>query len=224
MSQQILPFYLLCDESGSMSGAPLDAINDAMPELHAAIGASPVVADKTRFCLIGFADHAEVLLPLADLSDVTAIPSLNPAGQTSYGRAFELLRETIENDVRDLKSEGHQVYRPAVFFLSDGLPTDDDWRKAYLLLTDATWTARPNILAFGFGDADMNTISEVATVRAFIADGSRSVAEALREFANSLIRSIVNSGMQSAADPSGGATLSLPDQVPGFTSIPSPPV
>lgn len=33
MSQQILPFYLVCDESASMSGEPIDAINQALPEL-----------------------------------------------------------------------------------------------------------------------------------------------------------------------------------------------
>ena len=43
--------------------------------------------------------------------------------------------------------------------------------------------------------------------------------EALREFAQSLIQSIVNSGSRPAAG--GGLTLAVPDDVPGFTALPA---
>ncbi|WP_027345044.1 vWA domain-containing protein [Hamadaea tsunoensis] len=218
MSQQVLPFYLVCDESGSMSGAPVDAINQSLPELHYEIGSNPVVTDKTRFCLIGFSSKAEILLPLSDLSTVTQMPMLKASGGTNYSQAFDKLRETINNDVNALKSQGHQVYRPAVFFLSDGLP-NDDWHQSYQALVDPVWRPHPNILAFGFGQADTQTIQQVATTKAFIANGTLGPAAALREFAKSLIRSIVNSGTSSAAEQAGGATLVMPDNVPGFTTI-----
>jgi uncharacterized protein YegL len=218
VSQQVLPFYLVCDESSSMSGNPIKAINDSLPKLHAEIGSNPVVADKTRFCLIGFNNDAQVLLPLADLSLVTSMPGLNARGSTSYRAAFDLLHDTITTDITKLKADGHQVYRPAVFFLSDGQPTDS-WVDAYKRVTDPGWGPHPNILAFGFGGVDQTTLQQVATVKAFIADGSIGPEQALREFAQSLIRSIVNSGTQSAADPSGAVKLSLPDNVPGFTTL-----
>jgi uncharacterized protein YegL len=211
MSHRILPFYLVCDESGSMAGAPLDEINNAMPQLCAAVAADPAADSSTRFCLIGFAEQARVLLPLAGLGSVRAVPELGPAGQTHYGRVFGLLRDTIEADVRRLAAAGELAGPPVVFFLSDGLPTDDDWQQAYGSLTDEGWAGRPDILAFGFGDADMNTICAVATVRAFVADGSRNVVVALREFGNSLIRTIVDSGAR--------AELALPERVPGFTVV-----
>jgi uncharacterized protein YegL len=220
VSQQILPFYLLCDESGSMSGPPVEAINESLPKLHAEIGANPVVADKTRFCLIGFSDRAQILLPLSDLSTVTSIPALSAGGGTDYTNAFAELRRAIDADVATLKAQGHQVYRPAVFFLSDGYP-NDSWQTAYQALTDPAWRPHPNILAFGFGQADESTIRQVATTMAFMADGSLGPAEALQEFARSLINSIVNSGTQSAADPAGGAMLVMPEYVPGFTKIPA---
>jgi len=223
MSLQLLPFYLLCDESGSMTGSPIDAINDSLPKLHHEIGSNPAVADKTRFCLIGFSDRAEILLSLSDLSTVTEMPELQANGGTSYAKAFDTLRETIDRDVAQLKSEGHEVYRPAIFFLSDGLP-NDDWHAAYQQLTDPAWRPHPNILAFGFGQADADIIRQVATTKAFISDNTLSPAEALREFAQSLVRSIVNSGTQSADTAAGGATLVMPDQVPGFTTISADPV
>jgi uncharacterized protein YegL len=215
---QILPFYLVCDESGSMSGDPLDAINDSLPKIHTEIGSNPVVADKTKFALIGFSDYAELVLPLSDLSVITSIPALTVKGGTNYSSAFDLLYDTIAEDVKQLKASGDQVYRPAVFFLSDGQP-GDNWEGSYKRLIDPSWTYHPNILAFGFGDVDATTLQHVATVRAFIADGSMGPDEALREFAQSLIQSIVNSGSKPAQG--GALTLAVPDQVPGFTSLPA---
>lgn len=219
MSQQVLPFYLVCDESSSMSGEPIKAINDSLPKLHAEIGSTPVVADKTRFCLIGFSNDAQVLLPLADLSTVTSMPGLKASGGTSYVAAFDLLYDTITNDVSQLKNDGNQVYRPAVFFLSDGQPTDNDWSAAYQRITDQSWPLHPNILAFGFGGVDPQTLQQVATVKAFIADGSMGPDQALREFAQSLIHSIVNSGTNQSAG--GALQLSAPENVPGFITLPA---
>lgn len=219
MSEQVLPFYLVCDESSSMSGAPIQAINDSLPKIHAEIGSNPVVADKTRFCLIGFSTSAQVLLPLADLSAVTQMPGLQAGGGTSYGSAFDLLYDTIRDDVAKLKTDGNQVYRPAVFFLSDGQPTDHNWAASYQRVTDPSWGPRPNILAFGFGQADSHTLQQIATVKAFIADGTMGPDQALREFAQSLIRSIVNSGTNVSSG--GGLALTAPETVPGFITLPA---
>lgn len=218
MGQQVLPFYLVCDESGSMSGAPVDAINESLPEMHNEIGSNPVVADKTKFCLIGFNHQAQVLLPLSDLSTVTSIPGLQASGGTDYTAVFDLLYTTIAEDVAVLKANGDQVYRPAVFFLSDGQP-GDNWSAAYQRLTDPLWPLHPNILAFGFGGVDPATLQQIATVRAFIADGTMGPDGALREFAASLIQSIVSSGSKQTA--SGTLTLAVPDNVPGFTALPA---
>src|SRR5690349_1385453 len=118
---QILPFYLVCDESGSMRGKPLRAINESLPDIHVEIGSNPVVADKTRFCVIGFSGTARTVLPMSDLSAISSVPALGyRTGGTSYGAAFKLLYDTIADDVQRLKANGDQVYRPAVFFLSDG--------------------------------------------------------------------------------------------------------
>lgn len=218
MSQQILPFYLVCDESFSMEGPPIDTINRSLPKLHREIGSNPVVADKTRFCVISFSHEAQELLPLSDLSDISAVPELEAKGGTCYSAAFDLLHDTIERDVAALKADQNQVLRPAVFFLSDGQPNDTgEWPTAHGRVTDTGWGPHPNILAFGIGDVEPATIQQVATVRAFMEDATLGPAEALNEFANSLIRSIIISG--SSATPDGGMTLAMPDTVPGFTTI-----
>ncbi|MEV5811342.1 vWA domain-containing protein [Streptomyces mutabilis] len=215
---QLLPFYMVCDESGSMAGGGVDAINSALPDLHHEISTNPSVADKTRFALVGFSTQASVLQPLADLSELTQLPSLSAGGVTSFGAAFRLLKETIEKDVTSLKADGHDVYRPVVFFLSDGIPTDEGWRTELKELNAFRYA--PKIIAFGISDADAATITEVANFKAFLQQNDCiSPAVALREFASSLTRSIVSSATSMSAQGGEGFQLQVDEQVPGFTSL-----
>lgn len=215
---QILPFYLLCDESGSMNGDPIEAINNALPELHHEISTNPTVADKTRFCLIGFSDEVKVLQPLVDLSDIEEVPALAAGGLTSYGDAFRALLNCIEKDVAALKAEGHEVYRPVAFFLSDGIPTDSDWEQGHRELLQSRFA--PKIIAFGIGDAEAATIGQVANFRAFMQQDTKvSPAQALREFASSLTRSIVRSASSMSATGDSGFTLAVDETVPGFSNV-----
>ncbi|MFT4217713.1 MAG: VWA domain-containing protein [Micropruina sp.] len=218
----ILPFYLVCDESYSMEGEPIDSMNKALPELHMEIGINPVVCDKVRFSIITFSEQPQVLQPLVDLSQVTQLPELHPRGGTSYAPAFRLLRTEIDHDVDELKTQGHRVYRPSVFFLSDGQPTDEDadWQQALADLVDPNWGRHPNVLAFGFGAANEKVIARVGVTRAFMADGSISPAKALAEFAKSLTRSIV----QSASGAGDGVAPVIPNQVKGFAPLPADPI
>jgi uncharacterized protein YegL len=213
MPEQILPFYVVCDQSYSMADH-LDALNDGLAQLHAAVGTDPVVADKTRLCLIGFSGEAVVLQPLCRPSDVVGLTDLTTQAATSFGEAFTLLRETIANDVDELKARGDQVYRPAVFFLSDGFPTDQaTWPAAYERLVDPEWPARPNIIAFGIGDADAMTIERIGTFQAFMSQGGVSPAAALHGFARALTTSVVRS------DEDGEVMLRVPARIDGFTTL-----
>lgn len=133
-----------------------------------------------------------------------------------------------EQDIRRLKAEGHVPFRPTVFFLTDGQPTDSDWAAAHRRLTGKDFGPRPTLLAFGFGDARPETLQAVATFRAFIADGELDPANALREFAKQLLNSVVASAVASSAafsaSPSAGAQMVFPEQVKGYTVLEADPV
>jgi len=215
MGQQVLPFYLVCDESGSMAGE-IDTLNNALTDLHQEIGLNPVVSDKTQFSIIGFSDTAEVLLEMSDLSQVTGLPILTVKGGTNFAAALRSIKEQIELDVARLKAAGNKVYRPVVFFLTDG-HANSDWKREWDELTAKEFTYRPNIVAFGIGQADPAAISAIATFQAFIEDKSMSPAGALQEFAVALTKSIVQSGTTSSED--GGMVLQTPDKIPGYTSL-----
>lgn len=211
----VLPFYILCDESGSMdANGGIDAVNRGLPELHATIAGDPLVSDKCRIGLITFSDIAEELLPLSNLSDVQAMPGCTAKGMTNYGEAFNLLRVVISRDIANMKSQGIQVYRPAVFFITDGEPTDD-WEANHRALTDKNVnTQAPHIIAFGVAGANPAVIGKIGTKAAFIANQGVDPGNALKEILKSLTNTIVNSSSSSSP------TLMVQQAPPGTTAVP----
>jgi uncharacterized protein YegL len=195
---QVLPIYFVGDESHSMAGDPIAAVNRGLIDLRDEVAKHPLIGKKVRFGIITFADTAQTRLELSELSEDLILPTLAPRGRgTSYASALEALRQTIPADVALLKGTGYQVHRPSVFFLSDGQPTEkeDKWRARLDELKDAGFKERPNILAFGVGDADARVIQQLATVPryAFMMTEGSSTAGAISEFAASMLNSMVSS-------------------------------
>jgi len=194
VSEHVLPFYLLCDESYSMTDH-LDKMNACVRELCKAIATDRQVASKSRLCLIGFSSTANVLVPLSRLTELREITGLTATAATNYGAAFTRLREVISSDVEALNASDHVVYRPVVFVLSDGLPTDPaSWRAAHDRLVDRDWPARPHIVAIGIGDADTGTLKSISTFRTYLNTGGVTAGAALRKLNEVLTSSIVLSG------------------------------
>jgi len=195
---QVLPMYFVGDESHSMSGDPIAAVNQGLIDLRDEVAKHPLIGKKVRFGIITFADTAETRLQLSELSEDLVLPTLAPRGRgTSYASALEALRQTIPADVALLKGSGFQVHRPSVFFLSDGQPTEkaEKWRGRLQELRDPGFRERPNVLAFGVGDADPEVIRELATSPryGFMMTTGASTAGAIAEFATSMLNSMVAS-------------------------------
>lgn len=217
----VFPFYLCLDTSASMAGEPIESVNRQMPLLRASVGEDPAVAEVIRLGVVTFSDVARSVLPLCDLSLVEAVPEVCAEGRTSYAAAFDHLRQVIEEDYQKGRAGGDRWYRPAVIFVSDGRPTDDPerWRSALQRLTDPAWKRRPNVLAFGFGDADAQVLATVAGSkpnRAFIAAEGQEPARVVPELLSGLVQSIVSS---STSVYEGAAQL-VPPEVPSMKAIP----
>lgn len=210
----VLPAYVVADESGSMS--PHEAeLNNGVASLCERLRSEPMIAAKVRLAVVGFAQDAQVRLPLSDARTLTGAPHMRIRGVTNYSAAFTMLAQQIPIDVRDLKSQGYQVHRPAVFFLSDGIPTDEPtWRGAYQRLIDRQVTpTAPNIIACGIGEAKAETISQVATRPefGFIAIPNCDIGQAISEFFHALVQSLVQSS-QTMDTQSPHLVVNRPDQ------------
>jgi uncharacterized protein YegL len=198
---QVLPIYFVGDESHSMRGDPIEAVNQGLVDLRDEVAKHPLIGKKVRFGIITFADTAETRLELSELSEELFLPTLSTRGRgTSYASAFDALRHTIPADVALLKVNGYQVHRPTVFFLSDGQPTEKEarWHERLAELKDPGFRERPNILAFGVGDADPKVIQQLASspTHAFMMREGISTAGAIAEFAASMLNSMVSSAEQ----------------------------
>jgi len=221
---QVLPFYLVADESGSMGGAPIDSLNEALPELHAAVTTDPYLASIARFGIIGFSDDAEIIFPLTDLADVTSFPKMHPKGLTSFGSAFALLRATIDQDIADLRAQGVTPHRPLVFFFSDGEPTDHSWQDSLRDIHDKSWKNHPNVVAFGLGQANPTVMQKVATVQAFIQsdDGYLDPAAAIKTMIQAVTQSIISSA--GSIRSGQGPQVLIPQSVPGMIALSADPL
>jgi uncharacterized protein YegL len=209
----ILLVYFVADESGSM-GPNIGELNEGLASLHDALQRESFAAAKVRFSVIGFSDTAFTYLEPADLRLLAGMPTLTAQSFTSYSAAFDQLAYRISVDIPSLKAQGYTVHRPAVFFLTDGLPNaQEDWRAARSGLL--AQPAAPNILAFGIGDADAATVTELATQPnfAFVAARGVDTGAAISEFVTSLTQSVISSGQALAG---GSAELQF-EKPPGFT-------
>jgi uncharacterized protein YegL len=222
---KLLPFYLVIDVSFSMQGNKIEAVNEMMPAVLDALAQAPILSDKVRFALIDFSKDAQVRLPLSDLLDEhTTMPELTTRTITSYAAAFRLLRTEIEQNVRQLKADGYAVHRPAVFFLSDGAPTDTtaEWQAAFRELTSYDpktgqgFAMFPNVVPCGVGDADPKTLQALIhpaegskQMRMYLMDHGEDAAKAISTIAEVLISSVLASGESLAKGESG---LILPDE------------
>ena len=221
---QALAFYIVADVSYSMheSGALISA-NNLLKEVHDAIVAEPVIADVVRLGVIDFSDDAQVLLRLGDLRDITTIPELKARGGTSFVAAFRQLRQEIERDIPALKGDNYQVFRPAVFFITDGQPTDSaaTLQAAFADLTAKDFKYRPNVIPFGVGDATKDSMDPWVfpttgekQMRSYVAKDGADPARAITEMAHMLISSILASA-GSVTDPSATAAIVLPEDEDG---------
>jgi uncharacterized protein YegL len=204
----VMPFYLVSDVSKSMTAA-MPALNQTLRALWQAIVNEPVVDDVARICIMTFSDTTRVVVPLGRITE-TAIPTLGVELGTNYGAAFRVLAQTISYDVQGLKHEGYKVYRPCVFFLTDGMPLDEDWEATfqstltYDLDTRQGMKGHPIFVPFGFDQARPSILARLV----YPPDRSKwhfateaSPALALKGLLDIIQKTVINSSLTSLTKP-----------------------
>jgi uncharacterized protein YegL len=225
--QVIMPFYLVCDVSASMT-KDMDALNQGIRKLRRAIVAQPQVDDVAQIGIITFSASAQVALPLSQMSE-EQMPTLRAQSSTDYGGAFRLLAQTIQQDTARLKAQGLKVYRPCAFFLTDGLPTDKSWLQTFTSTltydqgTRAGMKGHPLFIPFGFRDASEDVLNKLAyppNKGKWFHSKTHDIEEALTGILDVIMNSVISSGL---SVPAGSPTIALPAPSPssGILSGPS---
>lgn len=127
-----LPVYLLLDCSGSMGGEPIEAVREGIRSLVTDLKGDPQALETAYLSVITFSETAQQALPLTELMRFED-PAIEASGTTALGAALKLLRECIEREVRKSSAEQKGDWKPLVFILTDGIPTDA-WKEEAQLL------------------------------------------------------------------------------------------
>jgi uncharacterized protein YegL len=122
-----LPVYLVLDVSGSMSGEPIEAVRTGMEMLVSTLRTDPYALETAYLSVITFDEHANQVVPLTELISFQP-PTVNPGSTTSLGAALKLTKECIEREVQKATAEAKGDWKPLVFIMTDGQPTDD-WQS-----------------------------------------------------------------------------------------------
>lgn len=124
-----LPVYLLLDTSGSMTGEPIEAVKNGVQMMVHSLRQNPQAIETAFVSIITFDSEAKQLIPLTDLASFQMV-DLKAAGTTALGAALSLLADKLENEVTKTTLEQKGDWKPIVFIMTDGVPTDD-WQVGF---------------------------------------------------------------------------------------------
>jgi uncharacterized protein YegL len=155
-----LPVFLVLDVSDSMIGEPLQHLEHGLDQLITKLRQNPHALETVFLSVIVFAGKAKTLVPLVDLP--TFYPPRLPLGSgTALGRALTCLMEEMDKQVQPTTPERKGDWKPIVYLMTDGKPTDD-WSDA-VRTWQSKYAKRAFLTAIGMGThADTQVLSQFA--------------------------------------------------------------
>ncbi|WES70462.1 VWA domain-containing protein [Superficieibacter sp. HKU1] len=120
-----LPVYLLIDTSGSMRGESIHAVNVGVQAMLSALRQDPYALESVHISIITFDNEAREHTKLSALENFQFTDIVVPsAGGTFTGAALECLVACVDRDVRRSDGDRKGDWRPLVFLMTDGTPSD----------------------------------------------------------------------------------------------------
>lgn len=153
------PCVLLLDVSGSMNGRPLDELNAGLATFRDELIADALAMKRVEIGIVTFGP-VNVETPFTGASTFYP-PTLQSQGDTPMGAAITQALNMVEDRKRDYRTNGISYYRPWVFLITDGAPTDQ-WQAAAAAIREGEASKKFAFFAIGVKGADMNTLSQIS--------------------------------------------------------------
>jgi uncharacterized protein YegL len=155
------PVILLVDTSGSMAGAPMDALNEGLKTFREAVLQDEQAALRVDVAVVSFGP-VELVQDFVTIDQMIP-PNLIANGLSPIGEAITFGLDLLETRKATYRNNGIQYYRPWVFLITDGAPNPGSpWIQAAQRLHDAEQQRKLSFFAVGVQGADMNTLRQIA--------------------------------------------------------------
>ncbi|MDR2164990.1 MAG: VWA domain-containing protein [Zoogloeaceae bacterium] len=151
-----LPVFFVLDCSESMVGENLRKMEDCLQAVVRTLRADPHALESVYVSVLAFAGTAKVIAPLVEV--VSFYPPKLPLGSgTSLGAALDALMSEIDRSVVRTTPDAKGDWKPIVYLITDGHPTDDP--AAAVMRWSAKYARKANLVAIGLGkNADFTVL------------------------------------------------------------------
>jgi uncharacterized protein YegL len=122
------PCVLLLDTSGSMNGKPINELNAGIASFKSDLTSDTLAAKRVEVAIVTFGGQVQTLSDFTTV-DLFSPPFLTPGGETPMGAAIIQACDMLHQRKEVFKAHGVAYYRPWLWLITDGAPTDD-WRPA----------------------------------------------------------------------------------------------
>ena len=156
--EQRCPCLLLLDTSGSMAGARIAELNAGLIAFKEELMSDSLAAKRVEVGIVTFG-------PVQIVTDfVTADrfvpPTLSTTGDTPMGAAIAQGVDLVRSRKDVSKANGVSYFRPWIFLITDGAPTDQ-WQHAAALVREGEASKAFQFFGVGVEGADFGKLAQI---------------------------------------------------------------
>ena len=158
--EQRCPCILLLDVSGSMDGAPIHQLNAGLVTFRDSIRKNELASMRVEVAVLTFGKAVELNQDFITVDQFTP-PYLSAGGGTPMGKAINMALDKLEERKKIYKIAGISYFRPWVFLITDGEPTDE-WHSAATRIQAMEERKGVTFFVVGVDRANMTKLAQIA--------------------------------------------------------------